>query len=1219
MAGRIRGMGIDFGHDEELIEGDAYNELGYHENKDLSYLGEEILIALGGDHMRPPFLESGWETSSLLDPFRAKAKLLVDTKFGTSPAWGWKDPRTSLLLPFWRQIFLPTHYIITIRNPLAVAESLLRRNGIAIRHGSELWFLHVASAIANTRGFKRKFVFFENASQSPLQLDRELAEFLSIDDSTASSSGAAPEFADTLVHHKQTDEQVYANTDIHSLAKALYRTLRELQRLEDRSTPDFLCIDNDEPSYQITSIAHIVETEPSLLINPQVLPNCLTSETKIAEYSKAELNKIIAEHSQQIANLEQTLTERSNHIHELSSVNSQLRAESAALFARLENILQSNSWKLTRPLRGLSRAARHGVSLPSSKQLLYQLVRIAGRKLPIPLKVKASCRNALLEFVYSGQSSSRPGIQAPTPEALGQLDPTMKPACCGLKVGLVSVVLPVYNQANLLGESIESVLAQTYKQFELIVINDGSTDDVEAVLERYADNLKVRIYSQPNQKLPKALTNGFAYAQGEFWTWTSADNLMEPTMLELLVEKLQSEPTVDMVYADYLAIDDRGELLQDPTWRAHNRPFPTTGEIRLPRSVRTLNTVQDNFIGPCFMYRGWIGRCLGEYDPQLGVEDYDYWMRINAFFKIDHLGKEKCLYRYRVHDNTLSANAHGHRIFEKVSALIGYEKERAKLYKTPIAYAVDDVGFKWLTLFGVDHHSISNIEDVDNQSTPKSTLIIIGINTLEKYFVVSHRAENYLVVIFDDMAADYVKLKRLCPESTMVLAGDEKIAARVRLVTDLPIFDATSARAHTAVVAFYKNKCLLNTTRKAEERHRLPSKEQFSSNARHRVLLQVDNFTQGGMENVVIDLAVSLKKLGTEVSIAILGKEGNAAAVAREQDLDVTSFGCPPAKEAYEAYLKKRNIGLVNAHFSVFGAEVCVALNIPFLQTIHNSYVWFDPDVTAKYKYSDVYTSAYICVSATAARYADIVLGLDVSKMKIIPNGTDPDSIEHTKFKLNRKNLRNRWHIDSGSPVFLNVASIMATKAQLALVSAFSEVLKTKPSARLVLLGSVMESSYQDEIEKQIAALDIQDRVILAGYDRSVAKYYHAADVFVLPSYWEGWSLSLGEAMVNGLPCVITEVGSSYEFYGYERVEIIKPPFGDITRLNYLNLGNYVYGRNIEFEKQLADSMVRAADKPRLEIDEHLRQKLDREIAYKDYASFFSQIRALEKAGKFTH
>ncbi|HEU4831000.1 MAG TPA: hypothetical protein VFS65_02420, partial [Candidatus Saccharimonadales bacterium] len=252
-------MGIDFGNDEELIAGDSYNERGYHENKDLSYLGEEILIALGGDHMRPPFLEPGWETFSLLDSFRAKAKLLVETKFRKSHAWGWKDPRTSLLLPFWRQIFQPTHYIITIRNPLAVAESLLRRNGIAIRHGSELWFLHMASAIFHTRGFKRKFIFFENASQSPRQFDRELAEFLSIDDA-ASGAAVGPEFADTLVHHKQTDEQVYANDDIHSLAKVLYRELCELHFLE-RNEPNTLSASPRKDENLL--IFKMVETEPS--------------------------------------------------------------------------------------------------------------------------------------------------------------------------------------------------------------------------------------------------------------------------------------------------------------------------------------------------------------------------------------------------------------------------------------------------------------------------------------------------------------------------------------------------------------------------------------------------------------------------------------------------------------------------------------------------------------------------------------------------------------------------------------------------------------------------------------------------------------------------------------------------------------------------------------------------------------------------------------------
>ena len=97
---------------------------------------------------------------------------------------------------------------------------------------------------------------------------------------------------------------------------------------------------------------------------------------------------------------------------------------------------------------------------------------------------------------------------------------------CGGKKGLVTVVLPVYNQADLLEKSIDSVLAQTYQEFELIIVNDGSTDGVEAILDKYVTHPKVLILTQQNQKLPTALNTGFAHAKGEFYTWTSADNVM---------------------------------------------------------------------------------------------------------------------------------------------------------------------------------------------------------------------------------------------------------------------------------------------------------------------------------------------------------------------------------------------------------------------------------------------------------------------------------------------------------------------------------------------------------------------------------------------------------------------------------------------------------------------------------------------------------------------
>ena len=240
--------------------------------------------------------------------------------------------------------------------------------------------------------------------------------------------------------------------------------------------------------------------------------------------------------------------------------------------------------------------------------------------------------------------------------------------------GLVSVVLPVYNQADLLGDSIRSVLDQTYDHFELIIVDDGSEDGVAEVLRRYIGHPKVRILRQSNQKLPRALSHGFAFARGEFWTWTSADNLMHPEQLARLVAFLGTHPDAAMVYADYVAIDDRGEPLADPSFRPQNRRPATSPEIHLPRDPREINVVRDNFIGPCFLYRSIVGRLIGDYDPGLGIEDYDYWMRVNHAFRIEHLGTDETLYRYRVHDRSLSGRAVELKIAERAAALMKTER-----------------------------------------------------------------------------------------------------------------------------------------------------------------------------------------------------------------------------------------------------------------------------------------------------------------------------------------------------------------------------------------------------------------------------------------------------------------------------------------------------------------------------------------------------------------
>lgn len=222
--------------------------------------------------------------------------------------------------------------------------------------------------------------------------------------------------------------------------------------------------------------------------------------------------------------------------------------------------------------------------------------------------------------------------------------------------GLVSVILPVYNGEDLIEESIRSVLAQSYEHFELIIVDDGSTDQTPHIVDRWSrQDQRIRVIHQQNSKLPRALNCGFSHAKGEFLTWTSADNNMHRDFLEKLVDYLQRNPKLAMCYANIRVIDGHGAPIMNDAWYSSGEK---TGDVRLPDAALRLNTYPENTVGAAFMYRRAVPLLLGGYDPQLyTVEDYEYWMRINDYFGVRHTDFEDVIYDYRVHENSLTAKA----------------------------------------------------------------------------------------------------------------------------------------------------------------------------------------------------------------------------------------------------------------------------------------------------------------------------------------------------------------------------------------------------------------------------------------------------------------------------------------------------------------------------------------------------------------------------------
>lgn len=200
----------------------------------------------------------------------------------------------------------------------------------------------------------------------------------------------------------------------------------------------------------------------------------------------------------------------------------------------------------------------------------------------------------------------------------------------------ISIVMPVYNGETYLREAVESILAQTFTDWELIFVDDCSVDSSPAIMKEYKlkdERIRV-IRNETNQKLPRSLNIGFAQARGKYYTWTSDDNRYKPCALEEMRNFFETHGESSFVYADMDFINESGKV---------------TGH--LSRSENEIYSC--NPVGACFLYRSDAARRVGGYDADMFlVEDYDYWLRFARNYGIDHLAKY--LYEYRQHGKSLT-------------------------------------------------------------------------------------------------------------------------------------------------------------------------------------------------------------------------------------------------------------------------------------------------------------------------------------------------------------------------------------------------------------------------------------------------------------------------------------------------------------------------------------------------------------------------------------
>lgn len=221
---------------------------------------------------------------------------------------------------------------------------------------------------------------------------------------------------------------------------------------------------------------------------------------------------------------------------------------------------------------------------------------------------------------------------------------------------LVSIVLPVFNAATYLREAVDSMLAQSLTDFELIAVDDGSTDNSLALLQYLAttDN-RIRILSRPNTGIVGALNDGIAISRGEFIARMDADDYSHPLRLEKQLHFLQTHPDHVAVGCEFYYIGSRGEFLI----RSSRIQDPAAIEARL------LLGDGGTLIHPSVLFRAAAIKQVGAYRQEaIWIEDLDLYLRLAQIGKLANL--PEALFWYRLHEGSVNFTKNAGRLERKL-------------------------------------------------------------------------------------------------------------------------------------------------------------------------------------------------------------------------------------------------------------------------------------------------------------------------------------------------------------------------------------------------------------------------------------------------------------------------------------------------------------------------------------------------------------------------
>lgn len=283
---------------------------------------------------------------------------------------------------------------------------------------------------------------------------------------------------------------------------------------------------------------------------------------------------------------------------------------------------------------------------------------------------------------------------------------------------LVSILIPTYNRAKYLGEALDSSLAQTYKNLEILVHDDASTDDTPQLLKKYSDPRLRIIHTKTNH----GMLGGWNYIQhqanGKYIKFLASDDLLSPTCVAELVAAAESHPDAALITCQRDFINGEGRVYKKMGFA--NRSSVVNG---LEHAHWILTNLRENKIGEpsAVLYPTKLIKQALDYDPTFSqFADFEYWIRLLAYGKLVYIHRPLCSFRTHPGSNTSAAILDG-RFITEIFALI------TKYYNSPRFV-------KMFSLTNLDRAHVTEQKTLDILKNIKDLFIAGQLSQARRYF-----------------------------------------------------------------------------------------------------------------------------------------------------------------------------------------------------------------------------------------------------------------------------------------------------------------------------------------------------------------------------------------------------------------------------------------------------------------------------------------------------